>query len=133
MTIELATKQDMKRICCSLRNKKIDYITPALAISDIDNSRLYIIKDKDKIIAQCALVEEKEYGYYAIKRLVVYNKKNCGKGIAQQFISFFCEKNLPALGCTPWDTNIAMKKLLERNGFVYQYTFMERYEFYKKA
>mgnify|MGYP003297797661 CR=1 FL=1 len=102
------------------------------AKKDIENSRLFVVEEEGKIIAQCALVYEEEYNYYAIKRLVVYNQKNCGRGIAQKFISFFCNKNLPALGCTPWADNIVMKKLLERNGFVYQYTFMENYQFYKK-
>lgn len=132
MIIRIATKTDYRKIACSLNNKHINYITSSHAKEDIENGRLFIIEEEEKIIAQCALVYEEQYNYYAIKRLVVYNQKNCGRGIAQKFISFFCNKNLPALGCTPWTDNIAMKKLLERNGFIYQYTFMENYQFYKK-
>ena len=132
MIIRLATKMDYKKIACSLNNKHINYITSLHAKNDIENKCLFVVEEEGKIIAQCALVYEEEYNYYAIKRLVVYNQKNCGRGIAQKFISFFCDKNLPALGCTPWVDNIVMKKLLERNGFVYQYTFMENYQFYKK-
>lgn len=132
MIIRIATKTDYKKIACSLNNKHINYITSSHAKEDIENGRLFIIEEEEKIIAQCALVYEEKYNYYAIKRLVVYNQKNRGRGIAQKFISFFCNKNLPALGCTPWADNIVMKKLLERNGFVYQYTFMENYQFYKK-
>lgn len=132
MIIRIATKTDYRKIACSLNNKHINYITSSHAKEDIENSRLFVVEEEGKIIAQCALVYEEEYNYYAIKRLVVYNQKNYGRGIAQKFISFFCNKNLPALGCTPWADNIVMKKLLERNGFVYQYTFMENYQFYKK-
>lgn len=133
MVIRLATKADYKGVACSLRNKKIEYITPFHAKNDIENQRLFVMEEEGKVIAQCALVYEAVYNYYAIKRLVVYNKKNCGRGIAEKFITFFCEKDIPALGCTPWKDNIVMKKLLERNGFVYQYTFMENYQFYKRA
>lgn len=133
MTIRIANKSDYRGVARSLANKNISYISSTHAKNDIENNRLFIMEENGKAIAQCALVYEPLYNYYAIKRLVVYNKKNCGRGIAQQFISFFCAMDLPALGCTPWVDNVAMKKLLERNGFVYQYTFMDNYQFYKRA
>ena len=133
MMIRLATKADYKGVACSLRNKNIEYITSSHAKNDIENQCLFVMEEEGKIIAQCALVREAAYNYYAIKRLVVYNKKNCGRGIAEKFITFFCEKDIPTLGCTPWKDNAVMKKLLERNGFVYQYTFLENYQFYKRA
>lgn len=132
MEIRSAKKEDYKTIAMALRNKGIEYITPEYAKADILNNRLFVMIEDGKIIAQCALVYEKDYSYYAIKRLVVYNKKNCGKGIAQSFISFFCAMNLPSLGCTPWADNSVMKKLLTKNGFQYQYTFLENYEFFQK-
>lgn len=133
MTIRIANKSDYKGVARSLANKNISYISSAHAKNDIENNRLFVMEENGKAIAQCALVYEPLYDYYAIKRLVVYNKKNCGRGIAQQFISFFCAMDLPALGCTPWADNVVMKKLLEKNGFVYQYTFMDNYQFYKRA
>lgn len=133
MIVRLANKSDYKGVARSLTNKNISYISSTHAKNDIENNRLFVMEENGKAIAQCALVYEPLYDYYAIKRLVVYNKKNCGRGIAQQFISFFCAMDLPALGCTPWADNVAMKKLLERNGFVYQYTFMDNYQFYKRA
>ena len=133
MTIRLATCADYKRIALALRNKGIEYITPAHARADIDNARLYVLTDGDTIVGQCALVYEPNHAYHAIKRLVVYNKRYCGRGVAQQFISFFCAMNLPALGCTPWTENAKMRHLLVKNGFVHQYTFLSCYEFYKKV
>lgn len=132
MIIRTAEPTDYKRIALALRNKRIDYITPAQAREDIQKRRLYVVEDNGVVIAQCALVYEPDYSYHAIKRLVIYNRKNCGRGIAQQFISYFCAMNLPALGCTPWSDNQIMKKLLTKNGFEYQYTFLENYEFFIK-
>lgn len=133
MEIRLATAADYKRIALALRNKGIDYITSKHAREDIDCGRLFVIVENNTVIAQCALVYEPNYQYYAIKRMTVYNKKNCGKGIAQMFIKYFCEMNLSALGCTPWTDNAQMKYLLRKNGFVYQYTFLGCYEFFKKV
>ena len=132
MKIRLAESTDYKRIAMALRNKHIEYITPAHAREDIANHRLYVVEEDGMIIAQCALVEEPAHHYHAIKRLVIYNRKNCGRGIARQFIRYFCAMNLPALGCTPWTDNQKMKYLLVSNGFEYQYTFLENYEFFLK-
>lgn len=132
MKIRLAETTDYKRIAMALRNKHIEYITPAHAREDIANRRLYVVEEDGKIIAQCALVEEPAHHYHAIKRLVIYNRKNCGRGIAQRFIRYFCAMDLPALGCTPWSDNKTMKHLLSRNGFEYQYTFLNCYEFFVK-
>ena len=132
MVIRTAEPADYKRIALALRNKRINYITPAQAREDIQKRRLYVVEDNGVVIAQCALVYEPDYGYHAIKRLVIYNKKNYGRGIAQRFVSYFCAMNLPALGCTPWSDNQIMKKLLAKNGFEYQYTFLENYEFFVK-
>lgn len=132
MVIRTAELTDYKRIALALRNKCIDYITPKQAREDIQKRRLYVVEDNGVVIAQCALVYEPDYSYHAIKRLVIYNKKNCGRGIAQQFISYFCAMNLPTLGCTPWSDNQIMKRLLTKNGFEYQYTFLGNYEFFIK-
>lgn len=125
--IQKATRQDYKSIAVSLRNKAIPYITPEQADRNIENGNLYIIKVNGKPIAQCALVYEADHHYHAIKRLVVYNKKNCGNGIAGMFIRYFISLNLPALGCTPWEDNTVMRNLLESYGFEFKYKFLEKY------
>jgi RimJ/RimL family protein N-acetyltransferase len=133
MEIRLATSADYKRIATALRNKGIDYITPAHARTDIDKAQLYVLTEGDVLIAQCALVYEPAHQYHAIKRLVVSNRRHCGRGVAQQFLTFFCAMDLPALGCTPWVDNLRMQHLLRKNGFEYQYTFLHNYQFYKKT
>lgn len=133
MEIRLATSADYKRIATALRNKGIDYITPAHARTDIDKAQLYVLTEGDVLIAQCALVYEPAHQYHAIKRLVVYNRRHCGRGVAQQFLTFFCAMSFPALGCTPWVDNLRMQHLLRKNGFEYQYTFLHNYQFYKKT
>lgn len=130
MFIRPANTSDYKSIAMSLRNKGIDYITPTHAREDINNHRLYVMEEDGRIIAQCALVLEPLHHYYAIKRLVIYNRKNCGRGIAQRFVSYFVAMDLPALGCTPWTDNKVMRRLLVKNGFTHQYTFLNNYEFY---
>ena len=132
MIIRKATSADTIHIIRSLQNKKIHYNTPAHAKEDVNNDCLYILEHENKIIAQCALIYDAERKYYAMKRLCVYNKKNLGKGIAQMFISYFEHLGVPALGVTPWEENKAMIHILEKNGFIYQYTFLENYLFYYK-
>lgn len=133
MIIRLAEKADYIHIVRSLQNKKIAYNTPSHIRADLFNHRLFVIEEKGKIIAQCALVEEPNYGYTAIKRLCIYNKKNCGRGLANAFIEFFADRISSPLGCTPWEENVAMRHILEKNGFVYQYTFLDNYQFYLRS
>lgn len=131
MYIRLAQKSEAKSISCSIRNKKIDYNTARHVYEDLKNKRLYVLVDNnEKIIASCALVEENNYNYTAIKRLVIFKKENYGKGIASQFVKYFVENISVPLGCTPWADNNAMKKILEKFGFKFQYTFLNNYCFY---
>ena len=130
MYIRLAQKSELKSISCSIRNKKIDYNTARHVKEDLENGRLFVLIDNDKIIASCALVEEINYNYTAIKRLVIFKKENYGKGYASQFIKFFIDTVDSSLGCTPWIDNKTMKKLLEKFGFQFQYIFSQNYCFY---
>lgn len=130
--IQKATRQDYKSIAVSLRNKAIPYITPEHADRDIENGNLYIIKQNGKPIAQCALVYDEHYQYHAIKRLVVYNKANCGQGIANAFVEYFVKQKHKKLGCTPWRNNLRMINILLSFGFEYQYTFLENYCYFVK-
>lgn len=129
MFIRKATAADYRSIARSLANKQISYITPHHAHTDIENGNLYVIEDNGTILAQCALVYEPQYGYHAIKRLVVYNRKNLGCGLAQRFLSYFTAMPY-TLGCTPWADNEQMKYLLRKNGFDYEYTFCENYQLF---
>ena len=132
MEIRKATREDLIHVVRSLQNKGIDYNTTAQAKTDILNNRLYVVVDNNKIIGSCALVEETEYNYTAIKRVCIYNKKNCGKGIASMLIKYICELGIENLGATPWN-NQGMIRVFEKCGFTYQYTFLENYNFYLKT
>lgn len=132
MHIRLATENDIPYITHALAPKRIDYIKPSQAREDIKAQRLYVIELEGKPIAQCSLVEETEFGYTAMKRMTVYNKSLKVKGIADLFISYFAKFNKP-IGATPWTENTRMKYILTKNGFKYQYTFAEKYEFFLKT
>ena len=132
MTIRHATAADLKSITCALRNKKINYNTPAHAREDVRQDRLFVIENNGALIAQCALVfDDVRQGYY-MKRLCVYNSKRACKGVAQMFIDFFFSLGIASLAVTPWDDNKAMIHILEKNGFEFQYRFLEKYLYYYK-
>lgn len=133
MTIRFATAADTARVVRALRNKHLDYNTPAQAKEDISLGRLIVAEENGKAIASCAIVPEVNHNYTAIKRMIVYSKKNCGKGIATALINFVCSLGLGDIGATPWNTNPAACHSLEKCGFVYQYTFLTFYNFYKKS
>jgi hypothetical protein len=132
MFIRLATEKDYSYIAHALASKGINYIKPSHAKTDIAAGRLYVVEDEGRILAQCALVEEKEHGYTAMKRMIIYRKENNGRGISSMFIQFFSMFNCP-IGATPWTENERMKHILRKHGFVYQYTFAENYMFFLKT
>lgn len=133
MFIRLATKDDYCYISHALASKGIDYNKPSHAKTDIAAGRLYVlVNEEGKVIAQCALVEERDFNYIAMKRMLVYRKENCGKGAMHMFIEFFSQFGCP-LGATPWMENERTKHILRKHGFEYQYTFSEKYEFFLKT
>ena len=72
-------------------------------------------------------------GYVALKRLCILNKKNRGKGIARFAIhSIMQSMHGCKVGCTPWEDNTAMRKILEDEGFRLEYKFDEKWCFYSK-
>ena len=61
MFIRLATKDDYCYISHALASKAIDYNKPSQAKADIAAGRLYVLVEDGKVIAQCALVEERDF------------------------------------------------------------------------
>jgi N-acetylglutamate synthase-like GNAT family acetyltransferase len=131
MYIRLATTADISYITHALARKAINYIKPSTVREDIIANRLYVVIENEKPIAQCALVTEVNYNYTAMKRMVIYRKENCGRGLADMLIEHFSSMNL-AIGATPWAENERIKHILRKHGFEYQYTFSEKYEFFLK-
>ena len=132
MIIRFATPSDTIHIIRSLQNKKIEYNTVKQAKNDIEQNRLLIAIIDDKIVGSVAIVPELIYSYTVLKRLCVYNKKYRGKGIANQLIITAMSLTSGPVGATPWANNSTTIHLLEKNGFIYQYTFLEKYQFYLK-
>ena len=128
--IRKAEQKDLKSICMSIYNKKLNYITVNSVKEDYRNNNLYIIEENGKILGQCALVPKGRY--YAMQRLVLYNQKNIGKRITTQFINYFISIGIDCIGVTPWSDNCKMKSLLKKNGFEYQYQIDKNYEFWIK-
>lgn len=128
-----ATIQDYVSICRMIQNKKLNYITPALVKQDIINNRLYVLKQNNKIVCFATRIYCPDFGNYAIKRLCVPNKKNNGKGYAQQMISYLINTREKAydLICTPWENNFAMRHMLEKNGMCLNYIFNKVWCMYK--
>ena len=132
MTIRQATSADLKSITCALRNKNIHYNTPAQAREDVRRNRLYEIENNGALNAQCVLVFDTNRQEYYMKRLCVYNKKRACGGTAQMFIDFFFSLGVASLSVPHWDDNKAMIHILEKNGFEFQYRFLDNYLYYKK-
>lgn len=132
MIIRFATEKDKLSAIRSLQKNQTNYNTVAQLKEDISLNRLIVAENNGKLLAKCALVEETSYNYMAIKRLCVFSKKSKGKGIASALIKYVISLNLGVLGATPWKDNEATRHILEKNGFEFQYTFLDNYCFYKR-
>ena len=133
MTIRYATFNDTIRIIRAIQNKHFNYNTPLNVHEDISAGRLIVAEENGKLLGSVAIVYKPHRGYYAIMRLCVYSKQNAGKGIASALIDFILGLALGTYGATPWNDNPAMCHIFEKRGFIYQYTFKEKYRFYKKG
>lgn len=134
MELRKASRKDLMKVCRAIGYKtNLPYIRVEDAMSDFLHDRLYVVAEGEKVFATVSLVEEPDYGYTAIKRLCILNKRNCGKGLAR-FALRELQKVVVGkkIGATPWVDNIAMRNLLESEGFAVQYVFQEVWCFYMK-
>ena len=132
MELRKANDEDFRKISHAVNMKKISFCTPSHIAMDFIYSRLYAVVENGKVLATVSLVEELEYGYMAVKRLCILNKKNQGKGIARFALHEIQKEVKGRIGATPWDNNDTMKHLLETEGFKMEYKFMEHWCFYVK-
>lgn len=132
MELRKANELDFVRIHSAVCRKNLSYCTHYHIAEDWYKDRLYAVVDGDKVLATLSLVEEPEYGYTAIKRLCILNKKNQGKGIARFAVHEIQKIVDGRIGATPWEDNTAVRHILEVEGFVLQYVFNERWCFYAK-
>jgi len=131
MEIRKANQKDYKRLVISLRNVFVanPYINKNYLKQDIENNACYIIEENNKIVAIASLVYDTKYGMHYIKRLCVPNKKMRSKGYAKELIAYLKEQKKP-VAITPWKENVAMRRLVEKLGFEFQYSFQENYMLY---
>ena len=132
MYCRFANQEDKKFIIYLIKNKKIDYITPAHIKEDIANRRLIVCIDSNKIVSFCAIVFEPLYNYYAIKRLLIPNKKNLGHSCCSMLLDYAESilDNLP-IGATPFYDNIKCRAIFEKRKYIFKYQF-GNYCFYLK-
>lgn len=133
MTIRRATEKDTIRIIRAIQNKRMDYNTPINVREDVENDVLFVAEENGKLLGSMVVFYKPHRGYYAITRGCVYSKKSRGKGVASALVDYILSLNLGVYGATPWNDNPIMCHILEKRGFVYQYTFKENYNFYKKG
>ena len=133
MELRKANTMDWVKVFNAVCRKHIDYITPDQTYDDFKAERLYVVAEGSKVYATVSLVEEPNYRYTAIKRLCILNKKNCGKGIARFTLQAIQRKVKGRIGETPWEDNLAMRNLLESEGFRMEYKFNEVWCFYVKC
>lgn len=148
-TIRLSTKMDIDEIMCILSEARetigrlgIDqwqygYPSRDIIKEDIIQKRSYVVEDEDGICAVFSLIEDGEptyrkifsgrwlsdgRPYLALHRIAIRVPKR-GKGIAGQIIQYIGDKAVREQYATiRVDThqgNLPMRKMLEKNGFLY--------------
>ena len=132
MELRKVNQMDVYKIRNAVRRKNLLYCTPYQIAEDFTKQRLYGVYEGNKILATVSLVEEPEYGYTAVKRLCILNKKNQGKGIARFALHEIQKAVKGRIGGTPWIDNAPVRHLFETEGFTLQYIFNERWCFYAK-
>lgn len=133
MELRKASRKDLMKVCRAIGYKtNLPYIRVEDAMSDFLHDRLYVVAEGEKVFATVSLVPEPNYGYTAIKRLCILNKRNCGRGVASFAVRELLKVVKGKVGATPWTDNIAMRNILESNGFTLQYIFEERWCYYAK-
>lgn len=130
---QIRTRTDVEFVKSALAAAKIEYATPAHAENDFRSKsiRFYGLKDEGRLVAICSVVPDKIYNYNAIKRLIVLNPADRGKGYAKKLVATIINRQNGACGCTPWEDNKPMQKMLASLGFTYQYTFNNFWTFWK--
>lgn len=148
ISIRKTTKKDIDRVMVILGEARqsigklgIDqwqygYPTRDIIIDDVSKGFSYVVCDEGEIYATFCLKEDEEPTYkniyegawisteksYALHRIAICNLKR-GKGIADKIIEFIVEKckndGISSLKVDTHKGNLPMRRMLEKNGFVY--------------
>lgn len=127
--IRKATIKDYPKIYTTLLRKNIPYITVEQLFIDISNKECFVIEQNNSIKAICSLVQCKQHHNYAIKRLCVFEE---GYGYGKNMVGFLIKQKVNSpIVCTPWEDNIAMRKILEHYNFKLKYIFNYKWCLYE--
>ena len=109
---QVRARADVNFIKSMLAAANIEYATPAHAENDFrDKSiKFYALRDEGRLVAICSIVPDTTYNYNAIKRLVVLNPADRGKGYAKKLVAAVVRRQNGICGCTPWEDNKPMQK-----------------------
>ena len=132
MTVRKANSNDYRKLTYHIRNKHIDYITSAHITTDIENGFLFVLEDNNTFVGMVSVVWQEEFQCFGIKRLVIFNRKNGGKGYASFLLGAVIEEG-KKYSVTPWIDNTTMHKLLLKLGFYYVRTFDEIWTLWEKV
>ena len=130
---QVRTKRELEYIKEKLMLLNIDFATPSHAETDFrsKNIKMYALRKDGTPIAICSVVRDNDFHYNALKRMVILDAENRGKGYAKHITTAIVRKQDGDCGCTPWATNVCCQKMLASLGFEYQYTFNEIWTFWK--
>ena len=130
--IRKATQADYNRLVRSIQTvtKHSPYITTKQLKQDIEQGACYLKEDKGMFVAVISLIYDRQRELHYLKRLSIPNKKNRGKGYAQEMIRFFQDMPIPKIAITPWAGNPSMLKIASNLNFKFQYIFLKEYCFY---
>lgn len=131
MIVRKATSNDYRKLSYHIRNKHIDYITVSHIAADIESNSLFVLEDNNTLVAMVSVVWQEEFQCCGIKRLVIFNKKNHGKGYASLLLNEVIEKG-KKYSVTPWIDNTTMHHLLAKLGFHYVKTFNKIWTLWEK-
>lgn len=110
--------------------RQISYITPNQIQDDVRHNYCYVLTENQKIKAFGSLVYCPKYNNWAIKRVCVLEE---GRGFGKRIVNYLCQHHYTSfpLICTPWENNIAMRRILENEGFEMKYIFNTKWCMYE--
>lgn len=122
-------KQLHKIIYLLQRIEPIEYITVEHIKLDFENENLYgIIGEGNDVLAIASLVWENDFDMFYIKRLKVFKE---GFGYGNSMVNYLSSIHIP-VAITPFESNTAVIKIIDKLGFDYKYTFLDYYQLYIK-
>lgn len=132
-TFGLVKRSELPYIKERLEALDIPFATPSHAENDFrsPNIQMFVLRENKQPVAICSVVYDLDFQYHALKRMIVLDKDNRGRGYAKVLTARIIARTPGACGCTPWADNVHCQRMLASLGFKYQYTFNNNWTFWK--